>query len=178
MNGGAARRRRSSPAAAKERARGGLRGSTLVETLATMLVAGIVLAAVMEGLTLFFGLQLRQVRAHYAAMRIRTGFDALAAAVSVADSVSRTGPGRVGIYRDGEVRFLVLRDSTLLLESARSRDTLLPAVVVLRLDEYAGADTLTIGFAGGHTAAIPVRDAAGRYEALLTGMENDCCNEK
>lgn len=173
MNGGTVRRGRSSSDAAKVRVCGGLRGSTLVETLVTMLVAGIVLASVMEGLTLFVRLQLRQVGAEYAAMRIRTGFDALVAAISAADSVSDAGPGRVGIHRHGEVRFLTSGDSSLSLESEHGCDTLLPAVILLRLDEYAGADTLTIGFADGRTVKIAVRNAAGEYDALLSEIEND-----
>lgn len=83
-------------------ASGKLRASTLVETLVTMLVARIVLAAVMEGMTLFFRVQLGQVQSQYAAMRLHVGFNGLRTAVAVADSMRSASHGLIEIYRRGE----------------------------------------------------------------------------
>lgn len=149
-----------------------LRASTLVETLVTMLVAGIVLASVMEGLTLFFRLQLGQTQSQYEAIRLRVGFDGLRAAVAAADSIREANPGLVEIYRHGERCLLRLSHSSLLLESGQRCDTLLSGVSGLHLGEYAETDTLTVVFANGFTAKIPVSDRIRQYEAGLAEIEN------
>ena len=51
-----------------------LRGSTLVETLVMMLVAGIVFLTVMDGMTLFTRLQVRRAEALLAAVRKVDGY--------------------------------------------------------------------------------------------------------
>ncbi len=146
------------------------RGTTLVETLVMMLVAGIVFLAVMDGLTLFTRLQTRRAEALLTGGRQRDGYFRLEALVSGADSIL-TGRDGLEVYCGGRLSELSVRDSVLVYRAGEFRDTLLPGVTALRL---AGddPDSLEIGLAAGFTVRFPVElPPAERYRESLDELE-------
>ena len=147
-----------------------LHGSTLVETLVMMLVAGIVFLAAMDGLTLFTRLQTRRAEALLTGGRQRYGYFRLEALVSGADSIL-TGRDGLEVYCGGRLSELSVRDSALVYRAGEFQDTLLSGVKALRL---AGddPDTLEIGLAAGFTVRFPVEPPpAERYRESLDELE-------
>lgn len=148
-----------------------LRGTTLVETLVMMLVAGIVFLAVMDGLTLFTRLQTRRAEALLTGGRQRDGYFRLESLVSGADSIL-TGRDGLEVYCGGRLSELSVRDSALVYWAGEFRDTLLSGVTALRL---AGddPDSLEIGLAAGFTVRFLVEPPpAERYREALDELEN------
>ena len=88
-----------------------LRGSTLVETLVMMLVAGIVFLTVMDGMTLFTRLQVRRAEALLAAGRKVDGYYRTLSLITAADSVCPAAPEWLTLYGGGRQAELILRDS-------------------------------------------------------------------
>lgn len=149
-----------------------LRGSTLVETLVMMLVAGIVFLTVMDGMTLFSRLLARRTEALTAAGRWTDGYFRTVSLVSRADSIRPQGFGRLGIYRAGSRSELSLCDSALVFRAGDFTDTLLQGVAILRLDACEGApDTVRVGFGAGFTAGFPVTEPARLYRIALDETE-------
>lgn len=147
-----------------------LRGSTLVETLMMMLVAGIVFLSVMDGLTLFTRLQTRRAGALLSAGRQRDGYFRLEALTARADSIL-AGRGGVEIYRGGRQSLLSLGDSVVVYAAGAFRDTLLRGVAAMRL---AGEqpDTLEVAIAEGFTLRFAVRTPAAEvYRKALDEIE-------
>jgi hypothetical protein len=108
-----------------------LSASTLAEILVVILVTGVVLTAVIEGLGLFgrhtAGLSARIVESG----QIREGYFLLDHLITTADSITHV-EGRITSWRGGEPRgVLYLRDSMLLNSSAARPDTLLRGVIAL-----------------------------------------------
>lgn len=148
-----------------------LQGSTLVETLVMMLVAGIVFLAVMDGLTLFTRLQARRTEALLTAGRQCDGYFRIESLVAGADSIL-TGHGELEIYRSGRRTVLSLCDSAVVYHSGDFRDTLLRDVMALGLSGD-DPDTLQIGLTRGFTVRFPVVfPVAEQYRRSLDKIEN------
>lgn len=151
-----------------------LPGSTLVETLATMLVACIVLVAAMDGLMLFMRMQTRQAAALRMQGRQREGYRRLQELTEGADSILSPAAGQMDLYHGGESSILSLRDSALVFYRGDFRDTLLREIGILRLEKYPGRpDTVTIGFGKGFMAKFPIRSAARHYDMALDEIEEN-----
>lgn len=149
-----------------------LRGSTLVETLVMMLVAGIVFLTVMDGMTLFNRLLARRTEALTAAGRWMDGYFRTVSLVSRADSMLCGTSGCLELYRSGSRSELSLRDSALVFRAGDFADTLLQGIAVLRLDTYEGApDTVQVGFGAGFTARFPVPAPARLYRTAVDETE-------
>ncbi|WP_418449963.1 hypothetical protein [Alistipes sp.] len=147
-----------------------LRGTTLVETLVMMLVAGIVFLAVMDGLTLFTRLQTPRAEALLTGGRQRYGYFRLEALVSGADSIL-TGRDRLEVYCGGRLSELSVRDSALVYRVVEFRDTLLTGVAGMGLSR-AKPDTLEVALAAGFTVRFPVKSpSAERYRESLDELE-------
>ncbi len=138
-----------------------LRGSTLVETLVMMLVAGIVFLAVMDGMTLFTRLQTRRIGALLETERQREGFYRMEAAIAAADSIRHAeGADELAIFHAGAAARLSLRDSALIWRRGEFCDTLLRRVGRIHLAEQDELpDTLEI-LTEGFTIRFPVQTAA------------------
>ena len=156
-----------------------LRGSTLAETLVMMLVSGIVLLAVTEGLALFFRLQIRQAETLFAAECVREGFYRTEWLVTFADSVTNDARGfgedvSLRVWRNGCATSLRLSDSVLLYTDGGFRDTLLRNVSALRLMENeAGANSVAIRFGTGLTARFHISATAReRHRIKMEEIEN------
>ncbi|WP_295940256.1 hypothetical protein [uncultured Alistipes sp.] len=149
-----------------------LQGSTLVETLIMMLVAGVVFLTVMDGLMLFNRLQARRTETLLTSGRERDGYFRTVSLVSGADSILSPGPGRLEIYRKGQLAELSLRDSMLVCRIGEFRDTLLDRMGRLRLAEFSdGPDTVEIVFGAGFAAKFAVESPAERYRMTLDEIE-------
>lgn len=147
-----------------------LRGSTLVETLVMMLVAGVVFLAVMDGLTLFTRLQTRRAGALLENGRRRDGYFQLEALTAGADSI-RAGREGVDMFFGGRQSVLALCDSALVYRTGEFRDTLLSGVAGLRLSGT-DPDTLETALAEGFTVRFPVEPSpAERYIRSLEEIE-------
>lgn len=154
------------------RIRDKLRGSTLVETLVMMLVAGIVFLTAMDGLTLFSRLQARRVETLMSAGRQTDGYYRAVALITGADSIRLFMPGQLELFRQGRSGALTLSDSTVVYHCGDFRDTLLGGIGALLLEAYPGLpDTVAIGFGVGFTAKFPVRSAAREYDTTLDETE-------
>lgn len=147
-----------------------LRGSTMVETLVMMLVAGIVFLAVMDGLTLFTRLQTQRIGALLETGRQREGFYRLETAIAAADSVRPVeGADELAIFRSGAAARLSLRDSALIWRRGEFCDTLLRQAGRLRLVEQGDfPDTLEVTTEG-YTIRFPVQFSA--QEDYRTAIE-------
>lgn len=159
--------------------RGNIRAFTLSETLVAMLVTGILLLAVMEGLGLFFRLQMRQTEALLAAGSDREGYyrteRLVAAADSVTDRAGRlSGETSLRIWRGGRAGVLALGDSVLHYAEGSFRDTLLRGVAALRRTEgLAGADTVEVGFREGFTVRfVCAPSGRERHDRAVETIEN------
>lgn len=109
-----------------------LKGSTLVETLVMMIVAGIVFLSVMDALGLFTRLQMRRMEQMQANSRIVDGYYRTESLISTADSVDRA-ENKVVLYRDGRSAQLSLDAEALVYSTGEFRDTLLGEVRRLHL---------------------------------------------
>lgn len=148
-----------------------MHGSTLVETLVMMLVAGIVFLSVMDGLTLFTRLQTRRAEALLEAGRQRDGYYRFIALVSGADSILPQDGG-IGLYRAGRQSTLSLRDSALIYTAGDFRDTLMTGAGLLRLWEYDDRpDTVEVWF--GFQAKFPVGASRRMYGIAMDEIEKE-----
>lgn len=146
-------------------------GSTLVETLVMMLVAGIVFLAAMDGMTLFTRLQTRRAEALLTEGRQRDGYFRLEELVSGADSILDEHDG-LEVYRGGRQSVLLLCGSSLVYRVVEFRDTLLSGVAGLRLSGT-DPDTLEVALAAGFTVRFPVEPPpTERYRKSLDEFEN------
>lgn len=155
----------------KENRRGGagrsarsLRGSSLVEMLVTMLVAGILFLSMMDGLTLFSRAAARRAEALARNRRQAEGLVRMADVAAAADSIVPISGG-LECYGAGRRTELLLCDSILLYSSDRFGDTLLRGVASLRLSACAPQpDTVEVCVEG-----FVVRLPAGRSSKLCYG---------
>lgn len=158
-----------------------IRAFTLVETLAAMLVAGILFLAVTEGLTLFFRLQLWQTQALLEAGRRREGYCRTERLIATADSVAADASGHsdaktaLWIRHGGKRAWLRLRDSALIYAEDEFRDTLLHGVEALGIVAGAGrADTVEIRLREGFTVRFAiVPSVQERHRQAVETIEKD-----
>lgn len=125
-----------------------IRAFTLIETLVAMMVMGILMFAFMEGLRLYFRIQLRQTETLLAAEHERTGYFRLERLMSILDSIA-IDPDDSSILRiwySGKKAHLRHCDSMLLYEENEFTDTLMQRVIVFHLLPGSKADTLEVGF--------------------------------
>ena len=146
-----------------------IRAFTLAETLVAMLLTGILLLTVMEGLTLFFQLEIRQTEALLASGRAREGYYRLERLVAASEAAT------LHIWRGGRAAHLMLRNSALLYADGHFRDTLLRDAAALRLTvRRPGADTMEIVFGAGFAARFPVMPSVReRHEQALDKLEKE-----
>lgn len=148
-----------------------LGGSTLVETLVMMLVAGIVFLSVMDGLALFARLQTRRTEALLTAGRQRNGYFRLESLTARADSILAGSDG-VEFYRGGRRLLLTMGDSAAVLCTEAFRDTLLRGVAAISLSDGGGHDTLELTLAAGYTVRFPVKPSETKvYREVLDAIE-------
>lgn len=140
-----------------------LYGSTLVEVLIMMLVSGIVLLVVMDGLLLFFRLQTRQMETLFVSGLSLNGLYRTEQLISSADSVIKEHccldkkDTSLQIWRNGRMSTLQHSDSVLLFRDNIFIDTLLHGVSALNLMRYdIGVDSVSIYFSAGVTVCFPV----------------------
>lgn len=148
-----------------------LRASTLVETLVTMLVTGIVFLAATEGLELVARLQIRRAEAIRTATDLREGCQRLATLLLTSDSLKEEGD-RLRFFRAGMTSTFALQESMLLFTRGLFVDTLLDGVGHLRLAVGdAEADTLEIAVRG-RLLHFPVLKPSQRsYETAIAEIE-------
>ena len=137
-----------------------LRGSTLVETLVMMLVAGIVFLTVMDGMTLFTRLQARRAEALLAAGRRVDGHYRTLSLITAADSVCPAAPEWLTLYGGGRQAELILRDSVLVYRAGAFLEKC-----------PAAPDTVQVGFGADFTAGFPVPAPARLYRIVLDEIE-------
>lgn len=150
-----------------------LRASTLVETLVTMLVAGIVFLAATEGLELVSRQQIRRAEALRTATARREGCQRLATLLLTADSLTEEY-GCLRIFRAGTTSTLALHDSMLLFTRGAFVDTLLNEVESLRLAVgETEADTLEIAVRGRRLGFPILKSARLSYETAIAEIEKE-----
>ena len=151
-----------------------MHGSTLVETLVMMLVAGIVFLGVMEALSLFLKITARRSAALYEIGMQRDGFYRLEQLLSTADSLTETDRyPAFGVLRwkSGRWSSLQCEDSLLLWQSESFRDTLLRRVGQMRF--YRGsADTLAVDIADYTFRFILSPTEREQYEEAISEIED------
>lgn len=154
------------------RGRRTLRGSTLVETLVMMLVAGILFLAVMDGLTLFSRMAALRAEALAANRRQAEGLQRIADLAAAADSIAPI-PFGLEVYRAGRRVEILLEDSTVRYVGDRFCDTLLTGVAAMRLCACAPqGDTLELRVEGFTVRFAAVIQPGVRYRTELSQIEN------
>lgn len=140
-----------------------LHAFTLVESLVTMLVTGILLLVVMDGLTLFFGLQVQQMEKLITASTMREGYVRMEQLLASADSITagdcdfQGNISMLQLWRANRCTRIVFRDSALLFETIGFSDTLLRDVMSLYLtSDSIRNKTVTVGFRTGFIHCFPV----------------------
>lgn len=133
------------------------RAFTLIETLITMLVTGILLLAVMDGMMIFFRLQLRKTETLIAVGRARDGYFRLRSLVAEADSITLASENDLflRIWHVGNSSTLRLQDSALLYEIKDFQDSLMSKVAELRLVPNKMSDTVVVKLQSGLSISFP-----------------------
>lgn len=144
-----------------------------METLVTMLVAGIVFLAATEGLALVARQQVRRAEALRTATARREGCERIAALLLTSDSLAEEDD-RLRVFRAGPLTTLARHDSMLLCTRGAFVDTLLHGVESLRLaGGEAEADTLEIVI-GGRCLGFPIlKSARLSYETAIAEIEKE-----
>lgn len=155
-----------------------LPGSTLVETLVMMLVAGIVFLSVMEGMMTFSRLMAQRTQFLLAAGRQTNGYYRIASLVGRSDSLLASSTAGVELWQEGSPALLLLRDSMLIYTTRTFCDTLLFGVGSLQLFPGRGpSDTVTVdmgrGFTAHFTAEAPYRQYRTALDAIEKGYDNE-----
>lgn len=151
-----------------------MHGSTLVETLVMMLVAGIVFLGVMEALSLFSKIMTRRSAVLYEIGLQRDGFYRLEQLLSTADSL--TIPDHYPVpalfrWEKGRCSSLRCEDSVLLWQSESFRDTLLRRAGQMRL--YRGKeDTLVVDVEDYAFKFVLSPTEREQYEETISEIEN------
>lgn len=150
-----------------------LRASTLVETLVTMLVMGIVFLAATEGLELVARQRIHRTEAIRKAMDLREGCQRLATLLLTSDSLTEEGD-RLRVFRAGTLTTLARHDSMLLCTRGAFVDTLLHGAERLRIAVCdAAADTLEIGIVGRELRFPILRPVRQSYETAIAEIEKE-----
>ena len=152
-----------------------MHGSTLVETLVMMLVAGIVFLGVMEALSLFLRITAQRSAALYEIGIQRDGFYRLEQLLSTSDSLTETDHYPVNAllrWEKGRCSSLQCEDSVLLWQSDVFRDTLLCRVGQMRF--YRGsADTLAVDIADYTFKFVLSPTEREQYEEAISEIEDE-----
>jgi hypothetical protein len=151
-----------------------LRGATLAEVLVMMIVAGVVLTAVMDGLGLLRRYTVDLAGRIAANGDFYNGYYRLADLVAGADSITGEKDAVV-CWRAGTEIGIVMRDSMLVAAYGRMNDTLISRVEGLRFERdtltatvLVGGDTLRLSFAPTPSAQAV---AARNIEEIEKGYE-------
>lgn len=147
-----------------------LRASTLVELLVTMIVAGITVLAVMDGLNLIARLHTERTR------RLRNfgerieGFYRLDELVEYADSLVRGEYGDAEIWKDGIRKELFSCDSLLICRREDFSDTLMRGIAGMRMS----ADSLFVEISDTFALSFPIPVAVtADYRSRTDSIEHD-----
>ncbi len=147
-----------------------LRASTLVELLVTMIVAGITVLAVMDGLNLIARLHAERTRRLRSFGERIEGFYRLDELIESADSLVRGEYGEAEIWKDGSRKELFSCDSLLICRREDFSDTLMRGIAGMRMSADSLfvdiSDTLALPF------PIPVAATAG-YRSRTDSIEHD-----
>lgn len=142
-----------------------LGGWTLSETLITMIVAGIVFIAVMDGVRLFSGYSGRFRARVDSNSRLYEGYYRLEHLVSSADSATLEN-GAIILWREGNRVVLVGIDSILIARTGDMTDTLMVRVTETALMESGSATTVD-------TVCVTVSEPGGRRLRLSFPLKPD-----
>lgn len=127
-----------------------LRASTLVELLVTMIVAGITILAVMDGLNLIARLHTERTRRLHSFGERIEGLYRLDELIEYADSLVRGEYEVAEIWEDGRRKGLFSCDSLLICRIENFSDTLLHEIAGIRMSADSLfvdiSDTLTLSF--------------------------------
>lgn len=127
-----------------------LRASTLVELLVTMIVAGITVLAVMDGLNIIAKLHTERTRRLRGFGERIEGFYRLDELIEYADSLVRGEYGTAEIWKGGRRMELFSCDSMLIFRVGDFSDTLLHEIAGMRMSADSLfvdiSDTLTLSF--------------------------------
>lgn len=159
-----------------------IRAFTLIEILITMLISGILILAVTEGLTLFFRLHTARAKAIFEAEQECRGFYRTESLITSADSVvvmdGIESPEMIQtlcLHFDRRTVLLQLRDSILLCIDNTFRDTLLHRVSELNtIGLHAWVDSVVIRIDGKYTVAfVPQGMQRTLYQEAIDEIERD-----
>lgn len=147
-----------------------LRASTLVELLVTMIVAGITILAVMDGLNIIARLHTERTRRLRSFGERIEGFYRLDELIEYADSLVRGEYGESEIWKDGIRKELFSCDSLLICRREDFSDTLMRGIAGMRMSADSLfveiSDTLALSF------PIPVSVTAD-YRGRTDSIEHD-----
>ncbi len=146
-----------------------LRASTLVELLVAMIVAGITILAVTDGVSLLarvYAERIRRLRAYGESIE---GFYRLDELVTYADSIGRGGYGEAMIWKNGRRTELFVCDSSLICRSDGFCDTLLRGIGGMRIT----ADSIFVNIGDTLAPAFPMPvSAAAEYNRRMDSIEH------
>lgn len=147
-----------------------LRASTLVELLVTMIVAGITVLAVMDGLNLIARLRTERTRRLRSFGERIEGFYRLDELIEYADSLVRGEYGEAEIWKDGRRMELFSCDSMLIFRVGDFSDTLLHEIAGMRMS----ADSLFVDISDTLALSFPIPvSATAYYRSRTDSIEHD-----
>ncbi len=149
-----------------------LRASTLVELMVTMIVAGITILIVMNGLDLLVSMYSERIRYLRSFGERVENFYRLDELICYADSIDCGQYGKVTIWKNNRQADVSVCDSSLICRKYNFCDTLIHKVVGLRMS----SDSILIDMANKRTLSFPVPvPATTGYMCKIDSIE---CNFK
>lgn len=123
-----------------------LQGSTLIETMIMMLITGILLLFIMDGMILFFKLQTRQLEMYFTTQYTKVSYYRVKHLFMTADSIFVDHSGGIKIWHDGNNGMLSCQNSWLLYSEGTQIDTLFRNVAFMEYVSDDLFDTLMLQF--------------------------------
>lgn len=147
-----------------------LRASTLVELLVTMIIAGITILAVMDGLNLIARLHTERTRRLRSFGERIEGFYRLDELIEYADSLVRGEYGKAEVWKDGSRKELFSCDSLLICRRENFSDTLMRGIAGMRMS----ADSLFVDISDTLALSFPIPIAVSAdYRSRTDSIEHD-----
>lgn len=146
-----------------------LRASTLVELLVTMIVAGITILAVTDGVRLFAKVYVERICRLRAYGESIEGFYRLDELITYADSIECGGYGEAEIWNNGRRTELFACDSSLICRSDGFCDTLLRGIEGMRIT----ADSIFVNIGDTLAPVFPMPvSAIAEYNRKMDSIEH------
>lgn len=147
-----------------------MRASTLVELLVTMIIAGITILAVMDGLNLIARLHTERTRRLRSFGERIEGFYRLDELIEYADSLVRGEYGKAEVWKDGSRKELFSCDSLLICRRENFSDTLMRGIAGMRMS----ADSLFVDISDTLALSFPIPIAVSAdYRSRTDSIEHD-----